>query len=822
MHVTAWPESLEVEPSERASFDVTITNTSTVIDAYIVQAFGVDPAWVSTTPDRLSLFPGEVGSVTVDIELPVDQPASQRRLALNVRSEDDPDQFALAHVELTVSPVTTTNVEIDPPMIQAGSQARFGIIVHNVGNAPVTVRPIATDPEDLATFTFDAEQLTIPAGSNAVAKVEVKGGRAWFGQPRPRIFTLGVIREDDVAVEGQAVFIQRPRIGRWVLMLLGLLLAAAVFAAVLSRTFAGVVEEASVDNALLESALQDGGAEVNGIPINPGGVTGKVVSLSTESGVAGVQAELYLAEDTNVVIASAATDDEGIFTFGSLRGGTYKLRLTGAGFAPVWYPSASTPDNAEEIPVELGAVSPLDDLVIGGLPGSASGRVVGTDPAGAIVSLVVNGQLEPTQQSLVAQVEASADGSFLFETVPSPAVYTLTVQKAGFATEQRSVTLSPGQQLEGIEVRLRPGNGVISGFITGPDGALGGATVTATDGSSEITTVSLTVDGVKGSYKLRNLATPGRYTVTVTRDGYASESRSVSLGESEEFSLDIALARSEGTISGLVSLNDVGPSGGVSISVEGAGGTFSTTTVSQGGVVGSFLVDRVPIPGSYTVTFARTGYVSQVILVELNPLAGTSDLVGLETELARGTATVRGVVRNSEGDLVSQAFVSLSDGSEDVYEMLTADDPLGQFRFTNIPPGSYTVRASLEGTTEAVALVSLLPSSDRELTFRLGIQAGITGIVTRPNAQNEQVPAQGITVRLIPLADFPRTDARAVKTLTDSQGRYEFGQLDGGLSWIVAIYETDAPVNAAVDSLQVDSEDGRILSVRNLVYRPIN
>src|SRR5690606_36869131 len=109
------------------------------------------------------------------------------------------------------------------------------------------------DPEDLALFTFEPPEVVVPPGRTQVIRTTAAGGRAWFGQPRARTFELGVDTGEKVATV--ATFIQKPRISRWLLSLLGLLLAAAVFAAVLSRTFNQVVEEASVDGRIIEQAL---------------------------------------------------------------------------------------------------------------------------------------------------------------------------------------------------------------------------------------------------------------------------------------------------------------------------------------------------------------------------------------------------------------------------------------------------------------------------------------------------------------------------------------------------------------------------------------
>ena len=47
MHVTAMPVLVELPVGQPAQITVSITNTSTLIDAYTVRAFGLDPAWMT-------------------------------------------------------------------------------------------------------------------------------------------------------------------------------------------------------------------------------------------------------------------------------------------------------------------------------------------------------------------------------------------------------------------------------------------------------------------------------------------------------------------------------------------------------------------------------------------------------------------------------------------------------------------------------------------------------------------------------------------------------------------------------------------------------
>ncbi len=814
MHVSATPSLIEVDAGQVATFHVAITNTSVAIDAYQVQVFGVDPTWVATTPERVSMFPGDVETVEVTVSLPEDYPAAPRPLGINVVAESDPTEFALAQVTLDVQPSSRPSVSVDPVVVTGGKEAVYGLVVANEGNAPMLARAVATDPEDLAEFRFEPPEVTVPPGRSQIIRTIAAGGRNWFGQPRARVFEVGVDADGERA-EAVATFIQKPRVSRWLLSLLGLLLAAAVFAAVLSRTFDRVVEEASVDGRIIEQALtrEEAGGVV--VPVNPAGITGNVVSASTGTGVSGVQAELFLAGDTEVPIASAATDGDGAFTFARLGQGTFKLRFSGAGFDSIWYDGSRTPADATEIETTLGDVVALDDFALGARPGSISGTVVGDDPVGALVTLTVPGQLDPDTPAQVAAVEASADGSFVFEEVPSPAVYRLDVTKPGFATESREVVLRPAQELSGIEVVLRAGDGVISGTVASSAGPLGGATVEATDGTLTVTTVTLT-DGDVGAFALRNLPTPGRYTVTVSRDGFASESRSVALGTAESATgFSVTLTEALGAIRGTAFVDGEGPAGGVTVSVTGGDVERETITISQGDV-GTYQFAQLPIPGTYTVTFSAEGLVSQVRLVDLDARLGAVEANAVDATLQRDRAIVRGVVRGPDGAPVPRATVVLSDATEDA-TFLTADDPTGEFEFVGVEPGAYTLTASRPGTTPVVVLVNVLASQVETLDLALGAQASLSGEVRRFDpAADTFVPFAGATVRIFAPVDFPGTAASAAAaTQTNDNGEYAFPGLDAPEDFVVAVYLNETAPDP-LDSTTVATEPGQNVVVPTL------
>ena len=816
MHVTALPLLVELPVGQTAQLAVTITNTTSVIDAYTVRVFGLDPQWLTIEPSRVSLFPAEVGLVDVGVTLPADFPAGLRTIAVHVQSENDPAEFSLAQISLDVGARPRTTMRVDPTMVTAGNAAVFSLILANEGNATVQARPAGVDPEDIVDISFEPPTAVLVPGRREVVRADVRGGRPWFGQPKPRVITFDL--GPDVA-PAMATFVQRPRIGRWLISLLGLITVAGIFALVLSTVADRLVDESSVDPALLNQALsQPGAGGGEAVSVTPSVVAGKVVVVSTGQGVAGVQVELYSAGNGVVPLATAATDDTGAYSFGRLPAGRYRVRVTGAGFDEQWYEASQTFADATDIEVAAGATVDLADLELGGRPGSVSGKVIVADPTGAVARLVVPGVADVDTDALVAETAASADGSFLFEDVPSPANYQLIVQKEGFATEVRDVVLQAAQDLEGIEVVMREGDGVASGRVDSPAGPLGGVAVTATGGDTEVQTVTLTVDDV-GFFAVRTLPTPGQYTLTFERDGFTSATRTVELAAGQQVGgLAVTLAPTTGAISGTVSLGSSGPVGGVTVSITGPDVEVSTTSASVG-TVGSWFIGDLPVPATYTVTFSKPGLVSQTRLEDLDPLAGRANVTGVDARLVPSTAIVRGTVRSSAGAPISGATVQLSDGSE-VLEVQSADDPLGRFEFATVEPGAYTLTASAQGTSPAVELVNVIAADVVDLTINLEPQASLSGQVLVLDGQTGQfVPYPNATIRLYPAAIFPGTPSEAQATvLTDAAGNYAFTELTAPEDFVVAVYATATSADA-LDAELVQTQPSQAVQVPTFQLR---
>ena len=85
-------------------------------------------------------------------------------------------------------------------------------------------RPDGVDPEDVVDDRLRAARPSCsrPAGGRSCGPTS-RGGRPWFGQPKPRVLSFSLGADSPPAM---ATFVQRPRIGRWLISLLGLVTVA--------------------------------------------------------------------------------------------------------------------------------------------------------------------------------------------------------------------------------------------------------------------------------------------------------------------------------------------------------------------------------------------------------------------------------------------------------------------------------------------------------------------------------------------------------------------------------------------------------------------
>ncbi|MCU1497992.1 MAG: hypothetical protein JWM47_1945 [Acidimicrobiales bacterium] len=839
MRVDVAPRRVNVMPGSPVVLTVSVFNTSNIISAQRIRVLGLDAAWVTIDQTEMSLFPDESAVVNLTVSLPAGIPAGVRRVTIQVREVTPPMATESIDVILVVAARQDLRLALSPTSTSAGKRAEVSLTVTNLGNDRLDLGLDGDDEEERMTFAFEPPILTLAPGEAATSRVRLKGRRPWVGAPKVRPFQLHAI-EGDTAVTTQGAFIQKPRLTRGLLSLLGLLAALTMFAAVLTYTLGRVVDTSTDTRELLLQAIKAGQESTAG---ETGSISGQV-TLQTETetvGVGGVTVQAYAADDVSKPVIGTATDNTGTYAFTGLEAGSFKLEFHGVGFATVWYPVAVSGDVAEPITVEAGKGTDGIDVRLGGLPSQASGRVIAAEPsdaAGATVTLQIPGGdvtgdgAEPADESageaaagaIVATVAADAAGGFVFDDIPSPAVYDLVVTKAGYAVAHQALDLNAGEVRTGIEVNLRKGDGLISGVVRTTAGPLAGATVTASDGRSTFTTRSL-ADGRPGAFELPSVATPATYSLSVSAPGYATATLTVGLAATGSATgLNVLLTEGSGSISGIVRRGDIEgapPIGGVTVTATN--GNVSLTTVSVSiGEAGTFQIDGLAVPNTFTVTFSRPDLVVDIRSVALDPLTEAGSVVtGLDVSMRSATASLSGRLTRAPAQVVTATSTPcLAEDGEPSPEEVSASGPAGagvgevEITLTSGPrtyrtvsvsgpaaadagtylldglrPGTYA--ATFAGADAATFETGLTLKAGQAATLDRGLRlrtSSVTGAVYRLGAENKpycSAAESGAVVSLYLESDYP--GAPVATTETDGTGHYTFPSVEGGRRYLIEV-----------------------------------
>ena len=884
MRVQIDPPRIELVEGMPLQLSVTVTNTGDVIGGYRLRILGVDPSWAHLTSEEISLFPDTSQTVQIMATVPRGLGAGDRRIAVQVRELTPPEAIAVAEVDLVVPARFAVKMALSPMTVICGKTGRFSVMIENTGNVEMPVSPIGIDPEARMRFAFDPPVVALAPGENAVTELRTTARRRWFGAPVARPFALALPPEppadlpptapaEPIEPLANGTMLQKPRLGRGALSLLSLLLAVSVFATVITIALAKLVGVSQADRNL---AIQVAAARQSGTPTGTSAMGGTIKQLSDAQPAANVTVEVFTAAALGSPLTSTATDAKGNWQVAGLAAGSYKLRFRAPGFAEVWYPHALTATDATPVDLQVGQKAGGLSVALGGLPGTIAGQVVGDDVAGAVLTLsvplsalprggapttpatvavltgapVTSGNSPPaspaTTTSAPATTAAAAgsgtplsatpgatvmtapigsDGTFTLDQVPSPNVYQLTVSKTGFASSTQLIDLAGGETRNDVLLRLRTGDGSVSGVVYGSAGPLGGAVITATDGSTTVKTVSVT-KGTPGFFALRSLVTPATYTLTVTATGYAAQSSTVTLSSGQQVSnLRFTLAPAFGSLSGKVTLLvDNTPAPGVTVTITG--GTTSLTTVTQSAAdAGSWQVSNLALPGVYTVTFSRSDLLSQTVAVSLDStgqvVGGAAAGSGVDVAMASATAVVAGVVsqRSSTGAVsaVGEADITLSSGTQ-TYTVTSASLPsnqLGRYQISGVAPGTYTLSASRKGTSPTTVIITVSAGQIMTENPVMIPPASITGTV----ALRGSGTLLGLQVLLYQSAQYPAQVYQT--TTTDANGHYSFGNVDAPQAYVVEVRSTTAgALGSTTVVLEASKEITLDLTVGTLAATP--
>ncbi|MDS0527996.1 carboxypeptidase-like regulatory domain-containing protein [Clostridium sp. SHJSY1] len=250
-------------------------------------------------------------------------------------------------------------------------------------------------------------------------------------------------------------------------------------------------------------------------------------------------------------------------------------------------------------------------------------------------------------------------------------------------------------------------SGTLTGTVISEDTPVIGATVKLYDSNykpiEHVTTIeSDDTDIPSGSYTFTNIPA-GAYNVVAIKDGYLlSNSYPVIIQNETVTKQSITLtpdpAANLNTIYGIISSTDTKPIENAIVTLSTTGSTPKLIGKCTTNDHGQYFFTNIPA-GLYTVTASKPGYISNpsgIIPLDTKEIFNLNLI--LQTNSDTNTGTVSGLITNTNNIPLPNATValySIVDGFEGIIA-ITKTSASGRYLFTNITPGEYRVKATVQ------------------------------------------------------------------------------------------------------------------------------
>jgi hypothetical protein len=239
---TDGPIVANVDPGGVTWFYALVRNQSGIVDNYDVSVTGMPAEWLTVSPSTLYLVPygAAAEGYEQEVELRFNPPrspvAEARPWPIQIVVSSRAHNGAIvgtADATIVIGPYQEIASEMRPQRKRGITRARFAIAVRNRANAPVEVAVAATDAAGTCQFMFERPTFGMNPGR--------RQGTIFWVRPQKQIiigrnldhpFTLTTqaIGSETAAMPQMGVYVQRPWLPWWLLLLLPFLIALAVLA----------------------------------------------------------------------------------------------------------------------------------------------------------------------------------------------------------------------------------------------------------------------------------------------------------------------------------------------------------------------------------------------------------------------------------------------------------------------------------------------------------------------------------------------------------------------------------------------------------------
>ena len=657
-----------------------------------VSAIGLDGEWHSQ-PVRV---PAVAADATVSVELAIGiargaVPGTYAyALAVQAQVPGGPGgPVTMLDAAVTVDAPSTVVLSIEPAEATAVFSRRVTVVLSNSGEHPAAVLVDSGAPSDLR-LDLAGQVMTVPAHTTVRLPVRLSVARPRLVGARVRAVYSVIAHGDQAPARAQGVLTARPMFTAGALRVVAMLAVVALW---VTGVAIGLPWLSHRTNQSTVAAPAGSQAAPSATP-SAGGAGGSGGSGTANGGSAGAGGAGGAQSGVRIGGIITAADPAG-FTV-SVVPASQLIGSTGGTGGTAG--SSATAGSTSAAAAGTGATIVNASLTSSPTGGGAFGKI-------AASSLL----LQPTGAADAARSTSSLnDGTWAVAGMSAQSNYLITVSKAGFQTQRFEMTGAEAAATP-LKIAMVAGAGRMSGQITGPDGPLGGVSVTITDGTNVVTTSSAT-EGAVGAWSVDGLSTPSTYLVTAAGTGFGAQSQLVPLTAGGTAVVDLALAHGvaslAGTVTGPDALGAISGLGGLTVTATDGTTTRTASTVTSG-QVGTFVLANLPVPSTYTVTVGGPGYASQTTQVQLGTGASAAQL---DVRLGLSTGVVQGTVRDPGGTGLGGAGLTLTDGTN-TYKTMSTSDANGTFRFNGIAPGTYVLSAQLFGHLDAFAPVTVVAGS---------------------------------------------------------------------------------------------------------------
>ena len=170
-------DRVAVEPGGQAQVGVTISNPGSIVEGYTLDVVGEGPSsWAQVIPAELSVYPQQEARAIVTFSPPsgTAAPSGTNAFGVRARSTVDPDTSAVAEGDVEIGKVFGLQAKIVPVTSSGRWRGRHVVQLSNWGNAPATLRMVASDPDAALGFYVRPDVVELPLGGTATVRMSVR------------------------------------------------------------------------------------------------------------------------------------------------------------------------------------------------------------------------------------------------------------------------------------------------------------------------------------------------------------------------------------------------------------------------------------------------------------------------------------------------------------------------------------------------------------------------------------------------------------------------------------------------------------------------